>query len=143
LRNLWKYYPNNKGISKGILLCGYGLSAIILNKISNFIINPDQVKIDKITFLYPDYIGYRVPKYFLLTSIIMILLGLFASLFIFDYEEDEEDKNKKYKEREIENLLSIENNLIINLNVIKLNQINLIIIINIIFFLFTSYLKKG
>jgi len=96
LRNLWKYYPDIKGTCTGIVLCAFGFSAIILNKISNIIINPDHVKIDKTTELYPDYIGLRVPKYFFITSIIMISFGLFSSLFIFEYEEKKADILENY-----------------------------------------------
>jgi hypothetical protein len=124
MRNLWKYYPDNKSTCTNIVLCGFGVSAIIFNKISNFIINPDQVKIEKITHLYPDYVGLRVPKYFLIVSIVIILFGLFSSLFIFDFEEEEGKKdmdiNKEKDielEKEKENLILFENNLTINLTV--------------------------
>jgi hypothetical protein len=90
IRNLWKYYPDIKGTCTGIVLCGFGFSAIILNKISNMIINPDLVKIDKTTHFYPEYIGLRVPNYFLTASILVIFFGLFASILIFEYEEDKE-----------------------------------------------------
>jgi hypothetical protein len=89
LRNLWKYYPRTKGLCSGAVLCGFGFSAIILNKISNSIINPDHEIIDKITDFYPEYIGLRVPKYYLVASITILLFGIFSSIFIIEYDESE------------------------------------------------------
>jgi hypothetical protein len=91
LRNLWKYNPKIKGLCTGVVLCGFGFSAIILNKISNIIINPDHVNIDKTTEFYPEYIGLKVPNYYFVTSIIVIIFGLFASLLIFEYEDKKYD----------------------------------------------------
>ena len=96
LRNLWKYYPNKKGTCTGVVLCAFGLSAIVLNKVSNLIINPDHEKIDKTTEFYPKDVGLRVPDYFLVVSIIMISFGLFASIFIFEYTEKKDDIVENY-----------------------------------------------
>lgn len=92
LRNMWKYYPNRKGLFTGFVLCGFGFSAIILNQISNRIINPDHIRIDNYTQFYPAHIGNRVPNYFFIASIVIISFGLFGSLFIFEYEKDEIDE---------------------------------------------------
>jgi hypothetical protein len=102
LRNLWKYYPKIKGTCTGFVLCGFGFSSVILNKVSKMIINPDHVKIDKTTEFYPDFIGKRVPKYFFITSIIIISFGLFASLFIFQYEEKKQNNLESYINSEID-----------------------------------------
>ena len=96
MRNLWKYYPNIKGTITGVVLCAFGFSAVILNKVSNMIINPDHVGIDRKTEFYPEFIGLRVPRYYLVTSIIMISIGLISSLLIFEYEEKKEDKVEDY-----------------------------------------------
>jgi hypothetical protein len=96
LRNLWRYYPNIKGLCTGIVLCGFGFSAIILNKISNTIINPDHVEIDKTTEFYPEYIGLKVPNYYFVASISFICFGLLGSLFIFEHEEKKNDLVAEY-----------------------------------------------
>lgn len=36
----WKYFPHNKGLVSGIILCGFGLSSFIFNFVSTALANP-------------------------------------------------------------------------------------------------------
>eukprot|EP00484_Ammonia_sp_Unknown_P002508 CAMPEP_0197076504 /NCGR_PEP_ID=MMETSP1384-20130603/212150_1 /TAXON_ID=29189 /ORGANISM="Ammonia sp." /LENGTH=419 /DNA_ID=CAMNT_0042515361 /DNA_START=315 /DNA_END=1574 /DNA_ORIENTATION=+ len=41
-----EWYPNHKGLVNGIVLCGFGISALMFDKIQTVLINPDNVQQD-------------------------------------------------------------------------------------------------
>lgn len=90
LRNIWRYYPERKGLCTGIILAFFGISAVIFNAFSNIIINPNKIDIDKVTQLYPEEVGKNVPTFFFYCFVITIIGGLFSILFVFTYEEEKE-----------------------------------------------------
>jgi len=89
LRTLWKYYPNRKGLCTGISLAAFGTSAMIFNKISDTIINPNHEGLDPITQFYPKDVGLKVPDFYFYTFIIIIVAGLLGALILFPYPEVE------------------------------------------------------
>lgn len=38
----WEYYPNNKGMISGILVCSWGLGAFVFGYLMTLIVNPDD-----------------------------------------------------------------------------------------------------
>lgn len=107
LRTLWKYYPEKKGLCTGFILAAFGFSAMIFNKISDLIINPNHEEISPETHFYSKEVGLNVPNFYLITAIIIFVSGLLAVLLMFNYEEDGssiktyliEDKVKVFKLR--------------------------------------------
>jgi hypothetical protein len=88
LRTLWKYYPEKKGLCTGIILAAFGFSAMIFNKISDEIINPNKEEINHQTQFYSEEVGKNVPKFYLISFVIIIISGLLGVLLFFDYEEE-------------------------------------------------------
>lgn len=91
LRTLWKYYPEKKGLCTGCVLAAFGFSAMIFNKISNIIINPENKPMDKITTFYPKEVGEKVPSFFYAASLIIFCSSFFSVIFLFEHKEDEEE----------------------------------------------------
>ena len=46
MKNAWLYFPESKGLISGIILFGYGLSALIFTWISDSIVNPTYQKVE-------------------------------------------------------------------------------------------------
>ena len=44
--NSWSYYPNKKGRIISLILTGFGVSNLIMDKLANIIINPQNEQID-------------------------------------------------------------------------------------------------
>ena len=88
LKTLWKYYPEKKGLCTGIVLAAFGFSAMIFNKISDNIINPNKEEIDRQTQFYSEEVGLNVPKYYLASSVIILTAGLLSVLLLFQYEDE-------------------------------------------------------
>jgi MFS transporter, OFA family, oxalate/formate antiporter len=38
----WRYFPNNRGLVSGIILCGFGFGAFVFNMISTAVVNPNH-----------------------------------------------------------------------------------------------------
>jgi hypothetical protein len=91
LRNLWRFYPERKGLCTGVVLAFFGVSAVIFNIISNNIINPDKLEPDKNTKFYPVEVGRNVPTYFFYCFVITIIAGILSVFLVFTYEEDKVD----------------------------------------------------
>lgn len=53
MRNMFKYFPNRKGLCSGICLAGFGLGSIFFNTIAVAIINPKDIPIDTSTQRFP------------------------------------------------------------------------------------------
>ncbi len=87
LKTLWKYYPDKKGICTGISLAAFGFSAMIFNKISEVIINPNEEPIDNETGLYSKEIGLKLPNFFLISSILILVVGLIAAWILVKHEK--------------------------------------------------------
>ena len=53
------------------------------------VINPDKIKPDAITKIYPVEVSRNVPKYLLITLISIGVLGILGTLLIFPYKSEE------------------------------------------------------
>ena len=60
-----KWYPNNKGLVNGLVLCGFGISALIFDKVQTILINPKNLEQDVITGFTDDQIITNFPYIFL------------------------------------------------------------------------------
>lgn len=91
LRNLWRYYPERKGLCTGVVLAFFGLSAVIFNAFSNVIINPEGKSLDEKTQFYPEDVGRNVPTFFFYCFLITLAGGVLSVLLVFSYEEEKEE----------------------------------------------------
>ena len=77
LLEIWKYYPNNKGLITGIIYLGKGIFDLIYEQISIKIINPDNIGFISIKGIYPSEINEH---YFSYLKILMILFCILSSM---------------------------------------------------------------
>jgi hypothetical protein len=70
------------------------MSASIFNYISEVIINPDEVPVEKDGF-YSENISQNVPTYFLAVIIINGSIGILSIIFLFPFKIAENDENAK------------------------------------------------
>lgn len=95
LRNLWRFYPERKGLCTGVVLAFFGLSAVIFNAISNVLINPNKLEMCPTTQFYPEEVAKNVPIFFFYCSIITLSIGLLSVLFVFSFEEEKDENYEK------------------------------------------------
>jgi hypothetical protein len=101
LRNLWRYYPERKGLCTGIVLAFFGLSAVIFNYISNIVINPNRNLADKETQFYCPDTARNVPTFFFYVFLITIVVGIFSVFLILPFEEEKPDNYIKQVDEEV------------------------------------------
>lgn len=61
IHHSWIWFPKNIGLASGILIGGFGLSALIFDNVSTAIVNPDNKGKDDFTNRYPDSVNEKVP----------------------------------------------------------------------------------
>ena len=77
-----KWYPNNKGIVNGIVLCGFGISALIFDKIQTILINPNNLSQNALTGFTDDEIIGNFPYIFLYLGGIFFIMQMIGILLI-------------------------------------------------------------
>lgn len=77
LLELWKYFPNNKGLIIGIFYIGKGIIDILYEYISIKIINPKNIDIITIVNIYPEEV---IENYFNYLKFLMIILCICSSI---------------------------------------------------------------
>ena len=82
---IWKYFPNNKGIITGIFFLGKGINIFLYDFISTKIINPQNVKIIPIDNIYFADINDNYYNYLKISSIILCILSSLCQCMIYPY----------------------------------------------------------
>lgn len=49
----WQWFPERKGLISGLIIGGFGFGAFLFNFVSTAIVNPDNLKVDEVTDLFP------------------------------------------------------------------------------------------
>lgn len=70
LKICWDYYPNNRGMVSGMIICGFGLGSFIFSLVSTLLVNPENVQADIIIHvsescsltLYGEEVSKNVPR---------------------------------------------------------------------------------
>ena len=90
LRNCWKYFPANKGLITGLIIFGYGSSALVINMIVSWYINPNNVgRIDYYPKEISDKVIYpliKVPGFFIVLIILFFSLGTLATILTIPFK---------------------------------------------------------
>ena len=94
---IWKYYPENKGLCTSIILSGFGFIRLIYKYISIKMINPNKLKIDITTGSYPQEINDNFKNYLKKIEIFFSILSLLCVLLMFPYDEYNNIKLTKRK----------------------------------------------
>ena len=74
-----KWYPNHKGLVNGIVMSGFGMSALMMDEIQTALINPDNLKQDEETGFTDSDMMDRFPYSFLYLGALyfaMIVIGV-------------------------------------------------------------------
>ena len=109
---IWKYFPNNKGLSTSFALSGFGLTQLLFEDLSIKIINSNNDNIDFIYEVYSSQINDNFKLYLKQSEIFFSLLSVICILLIFPYDKYENSsrnsffnkENKKYQfSKEIKN----------------------------------------
>lgn len=103
-----KWYPNNKGIVNGIVLCGFGISALIFDKIQTILINPNNLSQDALTGFtdgeiirnFPYIFLYLGGIYFIMQIIGIVLISHPPQNYVAQYRQTENtESNETLNER--------------------------------------------
>jgi len=91
LKNLWKYFPNRKGLVSGLVVCGFGSSALIFNTIADKYINPDRLLPEEIgsNKYYPESVANNYPSCMLLFTAIFSVFSTIGFLLTINYKTDQ------------------------------------------------------
>lgn len=72
-------YPNHKGLVNGIVLCGFGISALIFDKVQTALINPSNLEQDTLNGFDDEQIMQSFPFVFVYLGIcffVMQMIGI-------------------------------------------------------------------
>lgn len=93
LRNVWNYFPANKGIAGGMVLSAYGLSSVIFTSIADALINPNGVVADK-EGIFPKTVAENIKIFIYVELIIFSIGGVLGVCLTFPYTIDENQKSE-------------------------------------------------
>jgi hypothetical protein len=112
IRNCWKYFPDKKGAISGLILAGYGLSAMIFTSIADEIVNPGgHILPDKEGF-YPQQIAENVHYFIYLEFVIFTIAGIVAVFLIFSYDKELKASNEENSQFDLDKNDNIDENFI-------------------------------
>ena len=93
---IWKYFPDNKGLTTSLALSGFGFIQLLFEDISINIINYEKHSIDYIDGIYSAYTNDNFKQYFKLYNIFLSVLSVLSIIMIYPH-----DKYKKYLRRSL------------------------------------------
>ena len=89
--DIWKYFPNNKGLSTSFALSGFALTELLFEDLSIQIINSEKDNIDLVNCVYSSYTNENFKLYLKKSEIFFSILSLICIILIYPY-----DKYQKY-----------------------------------------------
>jgi len=90
VRTALHYFPKHKGKVIGIILCGFGISASMINLFAEYIINPKGVNPDKEGY-FSHEIAKNMSNYLLLFVVIISALSFIGVCLVCPYSQEECD----------------------------------------------------
>ena len=93
---IWKFYPNNKGLATSLALSGYGFTQLLFEEISINIINYEKRDIDYIEGIYPPDINENFKNFYKMNNIFLAFLSVISIMMIYPH-----DKYKKYLKKSV------------------------------------------
>ena len=88
---IWKYFPDNKGLTTSLALSGNAFTQLLFEDISINIINYEKHKIDYIEGLYSNYVNESFRQYYKMHIIFFAVLSLLGIFILYPH-----DTYKKY-----------------------------------------------
>lgn len=71
----WQYFPEQKGLVSGFILCGFGIGSLMFNFLTTILVNPDNSTVNPKTGLYDQEVAKNVPKMLQILCICWISLA--------------------------------------------------------------------
>ena len=91
LMNVYKYFPSNRGLVGGIVMCVYGFSSIIVNFILLECMNPENYEtiVDSETkeHHFPEIVNERLPSSIRVLSYYYLILMIIGTLLQYEYKD--------------------------------------------------------
>ena len=101
------FYPNNKGLVNGIVLCGFGISALIFDKVQTVLINPSNIKQDALNGFDEGEIIKVFPFVFVYLGICFFVMQMFGVCLLSNAPPRTEQQRDIEDEDERETLMPI------------------------------------
>ena len=102
LLDIWKYFPNSKGVATSFVLSGFVITRLMFRYVTTAMINPDGVNLITGTYNYPKEINESFLVYLKKSQIFFAILSCVAITLIYPYDiyinlEEEVKINLKQK----------------------------------------------
>ena len=89
LRNCWNYFPDKKGSLGGIIVAGFGLSAMLFTSICDYMVNPGGLVKPGPDGIYPKETAEKMHYYIFFKTCVFLFLGLLAIVLVFPFNPEE------------------------------------------------------
>ena len=93
---IWKYFPDNKGLTTSLALSGFGFTQLLFEDISINIINYEKYNIDYIDGIYSFYTNDNFKRYLKIFIVFFSILSVISIIILYPY-----DKYKKYLRKSV------------------------------------------
>ena len=93
---IWKYFPDNKGLTTSLALSGFGFTQLVFEDISINIINYEKYNIDYIEGIYSFYTNDNFKQFLKIFIVFFSILSIISILILYPY-----DKYKKYLRKSV------------------------------------------
>ena len=94
---IWKYFPNNKGIASGTAFAGFGFTRLLFKYVSIYMINPtEELPLPK-RERYDTHINNNFLVYLKKSEIFFSFLSVLCILLIFPFEKNQQQDYKMLK----------------------------------------------
>ena len=89
--DVWKYFPNNKGLATSLVLSGFALTELLFEDISIKLINPEKDNFDFTNCMYSSFVNNNFKLYLKKSEIFFCIVSVICIMLIYPY-----DNYKKY-----------------------------------------------
>ncbi len=98
ISNIYQYFPKQKGLFSGIILCGIGAGTLISSFVAQQAINPnnEQAKsFNENEQYFDENIALNFPFGLRVLSIYFLLIAVFSTILIFPHNKEEENTHRE------------------------------------------------
>ena len=98
ISNIYQYYPKQKGLFSGIILCGIGAGTLISSFVAQVAINPNNEQArsyNENEQYFDENIALNFPFGLRVLSIYFLLIAVFSTILIFPHNKEEETSHQE------------------------------------------------
>ena len=137
IRNTCFYFPEKKGFVTGFIVTGYGISAVLLNIVIKYVVNPESL--DTVDGFYTKEVYDNVKNYLLIAIIFLSSVCILSVAMQQKYEVDETDDQERNLDTMNSNTKDNSTNLVSNPTETQINVKDLILSKETLFFGFIAF----